>query len=185
MSYAGAPSSDFWIIGYGNSQRRDDGIGPYILNQLQPNFKYCKDVHLLTAHQLAAEMIDELKYAGSLLFVDATVEALGHGHQWVSIQPELETMPCLIHQVSPSLMLGLLQALYRRNPRAWMVSVQGEDFGFGSGLSSGAQKRAEQVIGEITEFVLTYLAEKDRITLTRTFRKSEARNGKSETISKF
>ncbi len=35
-----------------------------------------------------------------------------------------------------------------------MVSVEGNDFSLGIGLSSEVQKRAEQVIGEIAEFVL-------------------------------
>lgn len=182
MSYAGAPSSDFWIIGYGNPQCRDDGIGPYIVNRLQPVFKHRKDIHLLVLHQLEPDVIDTLKNAHATLFVDATVEALRQGHQWVSIEPELKALPCLIHHVAPSFILGLLQRLYHRNPAAWMVTVAGNDFSFGSGLSSEAQKRAEQVIGEIAEFVLTEVSEKDKITLIKG--KPEARNAKYETISK-
>jgi hydrogenase maturation protease len=180
MSYARAPSSDFWIIGYGNPQRRDDGIGPYIVNRLQPDFKHRKDIHLLVLHQLEPDVIDTLKKAHTILFVDATVETLAEGRHWVGIQPELKALPCLIHHVAPSFILGLLQCLYHRNPAAWMVSVEGNDFSFGCGLSSEAQKRAEQVIGEIAEFVLTEVSEKDKINLIR--RKSEARNPKYETI---
>ena len=164
MSCAGAPSFEFWIIGYGNPQCRDDGIGPYIVTRLQPFFEQRNDVHLLVLHQLEPDVIDALKNAHTILFVDATVETLAEGHQWVSIQPELKTMPCLIHQVTPSFILGLLQCLYLRNPAAWMVSVEGKDFSFGSGLSSEAQKRAEPVISEIAEFVLTEVSERDRIT---------------------
>jgi len=49
-------------------------------------------------------------------------------------------------------------------PSNIMVSIEGNDFRFGSGLSPGAQKRAEKVICEITEFVLTGVPEKDKIT---------------------
>jgi len=164
MSYARAPSSDFWIIGYGNPQRRDDGIGPYIVNRLQPLFKHRKDVHLLALHQLEPDIIDTLKTADTLVFIDASVEALTEGRDWVEVQPELNTMPFLIHHVAPAFISGLLQCLYHRHPEAWMVSVEGTDFGFGNGLSSDARKRAEQVIGEIAEFVLTEAAEKDSIT---------------------
>jgi hydrogenase maturation protease len=171
MSYARAPSSDFWIIGYGNPQRRDDGIGPYIVNRLQPFFEHRMDVHLLVLHQLEPDVVDTLEKAHTILFVDASVETLAEGRHWVGIQPELKALPCLIHHVAPSFILGLLQCLYHRNPAAWMVSVAGDDFSFGSGLSSEAQKRAEQVIGEITEFVLTEVSEKDKITPTWTSRK--------------
>ena len=164
MSFSGTPSFDFWIIGYGNPQRRDDGIGPYIVKRLQPFFKHRKDVHLLVLHQLEPDVFDVLKTAHTILFVDATVEMLAEGHDWAEIGPEIKALPCLIHQVAPSFILGLLQCLYRRNPAAWMVSIQGDDFSFGNGLSSEAQKRAEQVIGEIPEFVLTEVSEKDKIT---------------------
>jgi hydrogenase maturation protease len=157
MSYARAPLFDFWIIGYGNPQRRDDGIGPYIVKRLQPLFEHRNDVHLLVLHQLEPDVIDVLKNAHTILFVDATVEMLAEGCHWAEIQPEIKALPCLIHQVSPSFILGLLQCLYRRNPTAWMISIEGTDFSFGSGLSADAHKKAEQVIGELTEFVLMYL----------------------------
>jgi len=181
MSFSLKPSFDFWIIGYGNPQRRDDGIGPHIVNRLQPLFKHRKDVHLLALHQLEPDIIDTLKTADTLVFVDASVEALTEGRDWVELQPELNPMPCLIHESAPAFILGLLQCLYHRHPKAWMVSVEGTDFGFGNGLSSDARKRAEQVIGEIAEFVLTEVPEKDKIT--RINLKFEARNAKYETIS--
>jgi hydrogenase maturation protease len=183
MSFAQTRPIDFFIIGYGNPQRRDDGIGPYIVNRLQPLFKHRKDVHLLALHQLEPDIIDSLKTADTLVFVDAGVEALTEGRDWIEVQPELNAMPFLIHQSAPAFILGLLQCLYHRHPKAWMVSVAGADFGFGCGLSSDARKRAEQVIGEIAEFVLTKVAQKDRIALARTNRKSETRNVKHETIS--
>jgi len=74
-------------------------------------------------------------------------------------------MPFLIHQVAPAFISGLLQCLYHRHPKAWMVSVEGVDFSFGNGLSSNARKRAEQVIGEIAEFVLTEVSGKNKINL--------------------
>jgi hydrogenase maturation protease len=164
MSYAGSPSSDFWIIGYGNSQRRDDGIGPYIVKRLQPLFEHRSNIHLLVLHQLEPNVIDALKNAHTILFVDATVEALVKGRHWAEIQPELMVMPCLIHQATPSFILGLLQCLYHQRPKTWLVSIEGNDFRFGSGLSPGVQKRVEKVICEITEFVLTEVPEKDKIT---------------------
>jgi hydrogenase maturation protease len=164
MSYAGSPSSDFWIIGYGNSQRRDDGIGPYIVKRLKPLFEHRSDVHLLVLHQLELDVINMLKNAHRILFVDATMEMLAEGRHWAEIQPELKAMPCLIHQVSPSFILGLLQCLYHQRPETWLVSIAGNDFRFGSGLSPGVQKRVEKVICEITEFVLTEVPEKDKIT---------------------
>ena len=163
MSRAGRPSSYFWIVGYGNPQRRDDGVGPYIVNRLQPFFKQRNDIRLQILHQLEPDVVDTLKNAHTILFVDATVETLALGWQWAEVRPEPGAMPCLTHQATPSWVLGLLQTLYHRSPAVWMISVRGNDFGFGSGLSPETQKRVEQVMGEIIEFVLTQVSEKDRI----------------------
>ena len=155
MTLLDASSSGHWIIGYGNSQRRDDGIGSYIVSRLQPLFGYRSDVHLLISHQLEPDMIDDLKNAATLLFVDATIKRVMAGRRWSAVHPELKTMPCPGHGVTPAVILGWLQWLYRRCPPAWLICVEGDDFRLGSGLSSGAQKRADQVVGEITGFVRT------------------------------
>lgn len=154
MGLSEVSSSEYWIIGYGNVQRRDDGIGPYIVGRLRPIFANRRDVHLRVSHQLEPDLIEPLKHADIVLFVDAAIHRGVAGRRWMVIQPELKTMPCLGHQVSPAFILGWLQCLYRRCPTAWLVTVEGNDFSFGSGLSSGARKKAEQVIGEITALVL-------------------------------
>ena len=79
MAFFVKQSFDFWIIGYGNPQRRHDGIGPYIVNRLQPLFKHRKDVHLLVFHQLEPDIIDTLKTADTLVFVDASVDVFDGG----------------------------------------------------------------------------------------------------------
>jgi hydrogenase maturation protease len=155
MGLSEASSSEYWIIGYGNVQRRDDGIGPYIVGRLRPIFANRRDVHLRVSHQLEPDLIEPLKNANTILFVDAAIHRGVAGRRWMVIQPELKTMPCLGHLVSPAFILGWLQCLYHRCPTAWLVTIEGYDFSFGSSLSPMAQKRAEQAIGEITALVLT------------------------------
>ena len=167
------PTADFWIVGYGNSHRRDDGIGPYILDRLQTFIENRRDVSLLSLPQLAPEVADTLKHAGLLVFVDATVAELKEGRQWIRIYPEAGDISYLTHQVTPSFVLWLLQCLYQCRPTAWMVSVQGDDYGFGGGLSGATRLRALHVMSEIIEFILTYLPKKDTIT---SFPTEEKRN---------
>ena len=149
-----AMSSEYWIIGYGNVQRRDDGIGPYIANRLRGILSERRNVHLRVSHQLDPDLIEPLKHADIVLFVDASVRMGGTGRRWIPLRPELKALPCLGHQLTPAFILGWLQYLYRRCPTAWLITVEGSDFNFGSGLSPGARKKAEQVIGEIIALVL-------------------------------
>ncbi|MEM2983413.1 MAG: hypothetical protein QXH17_09670, partial [Candidatus Bathyarchaeia archaeon] len=49
--------------------------------------------------------------------------------------------------------LGLLKSIYRKMPRSWLISIQGEDFDFGEGLSVLAEERAEKVASGIYSFL--------------------------------
>jgi len=177
MFRGGAPQVEFLIVGYGNPCRRDDGIGPYVANQLESFLCRLKNIHYLVLHQLEPCLINEMQYADIILFVDATVETLAEGRQWAMIQPNIQAIPSFTHQCSPPMVMGWLQAIHHRNPAAWLVSIQGKDFDFGRGLSFEARKKSRQVISEIAEYILTYSVEQDRITPKRW--KFKAQNTKS------
>jgi len=142
-----------WIIGYGNRQRRDDGIGPYVIDRLSGRYGGSSGIRLWSAHILAPDLIEDLQRAQRVIFVDATIAQLKQGWIWDKIAPDFEVLPYVTHQVKPSLLLGLLERVYGQSPGAYLFTVQGEDFDFGEGLTGVAQKRADQVVSEISRFV--------------------------------
>jgi len=143
--------STCWIIGYGNPQRRDDGIGPYVVAQLEEILKGQTGIAVRSFHQLAPELVEDLQDAKVLILVDATVEQLGGGWQWIRVEPDIRATHHLSHHCRPSHLLGLLQTIYHQCPKTWLVSVQGDDFGFGVGLTPGAEKRARKVVSEVAQ----------------------------------
>jgi len=142
-----------WIIGYGNTRRRDDGIGPCVVDRLKPLVRNTEGVHLLAVPQLAADLVGELYKADRILFADATVADVAGGWSWCKVCPETHSLPYLTHHASPAYLLGLVRALYHRSPRAWLLSIQGYDFGFGEGLSREVEKRIGDVSQEILQFI--------------------------------
>ena len=149
----GAASSPLWIIGYGNPQRRDDGLGPYVISLLEERLEGRPGIETLALHQLVPELVEDLKNAGRVLLVDAALEESPPGWQWRNVEPELISWPSLSHGVSPGVLLGLLLSLYERKPEMRLISIQGDDFEFGEGLSPEAEKRAHKVVEEIVKFV--------------------------------
>ena len=147
-------SPSAWIIGYGNPHRRDDGIGPYVIQQLSRRLEKEEKITLGSFHQLEPVLLDELREAEVVILVDATVEDLEQGLRWTRVQPERNVSPCGTHHLKPSMLLGLLEAVYGRSPSTWLVSVQGGDFGFGEGLSLEVQEKAERASSEILDFCL-------------------------------
>jgi len=142
-----------WIVGYGNRHRRDDGIGPYVVEKLKASLEMKMNVRLLTLPQLSADMAAELQVAERILFVDATIDNLEGGRKWSRLESEMKVLPYLTHHVDPAFLLGLIEALYGRSVCAWLVSICGSDFGFGDGISPEAAGRADRVCLEILEFV--------------------------------
>ena len=104
-------------------------------------------------HQLGAHLIEPLREADLILFIDATIDNLEGGRVWCKIHPEAHILPYLTHHIYPSYLLGLIQDLYRRSTPAWLVSIQGYDFSFGEGLSPEAEQEAEKASLEIIQFI--------------------------------
>ena len=143
-----------WIIGYGNRHRKDDGIGPYVIEKLLRDLGAGCGIGLRSLHQLDPVLAEEVRSAKTLILVDATVEPLERGLRWSRVQPEQGLSPCDTHHLRPEGLAGLLESLYQRSPTMWLVSVQGDDFGFGEGLSLEAQEKAERASSEIVQFCL-------------------------------
>ncbi len=149
-----------WIVGYGNPHRRDDGIGPYIVEQLSGDLGRERDIALRSLHQLDPVLAEEVQGAEVLILVDATVESVERGVRWTRVEPKQGLSTCDTHHLRPSTLLGLMEALYGRWPATWLVSVQGGDFGFGEGLSLEAQEKAERASSEILDFCLRQIIDK-------------------------
>ncbi|MFH1625099.1 MAG: hydrogenase maturation protease [Pseudomonadota bacterium] len=142
-----------WIIGYGNSQRRDDGIGPYVVTKLREIVKDREGIHFLALHQLEPDLVFELQDATLVIFIDATVNELGRGWEWTRVDPELRNLPYLSHYFDPAFLLGLHQSLCNESPPAWMVSIKGDDFDIGEGVTQETENRACGVVAEIVKFL--------------------------------
>ena len=56
-----------WIIGYGNPHRRDDGIGPYVVERLSRDLWGERDIVLRSLHQLDPVLAEEVQGAEVLL----------------------------------------------------------------------------------------------------------------------
>ena len=107
----------------------------------------------MAVDQLAVDLVEQLCEADRILFVDATIDDLDGGWAWSEIYPQTQILPYLTHHLHPCYLLGLLEAIYHRSTQAWLVSIQGCDFGFGEGLSPGTEQRAEEVRSAILQFI--------------------------------
>ena len=143
---------NLWIIGYGNRNRRDDGIGPQVADRLKLRFGGTEGVSMVSLHQLGPELAEDLQEATGVIFIDASQEPLPGGCSFSKVRPVTD-MHEIVHSLTAGALLGLTQLIYNRCPPAWMVSVEGSDFGFGEGLSEAATDNANRATLEIARVI--------------------------------
>ncbi|BFM41137.1 hydrogenase maturation protease [Synechocystis sp. LKSZ1] len=127
------------IIGYGNTLRRDDGVGYALAEEIVE--KAWPEVQALAVHQLTPELAAMMAEVEQVIFIDA------QGH-WQAGDPLITLSSLQIsgqgrsleHHCSPGYLLALTQALYGPSPQAWLLAIAAEDFSFGEGLSEVTQQ---------------------------------------------
>jgi len=132
-----SPAARIVLIGFGNTLRRDDGLGCLVADEVA-RWNHTQ-VSALSVPQLTPELTIAVAEADMVIFVDARA---GKGHTQVHVEflePMGEGTVSMIHSLSPQWLLGLTRAAFHRCPRAWLVSVPAEDFTFGEGLSARAE----------------------------------------------
>jgi hydrogenase maturation protease len=135
------------VIGFGNPYRRDDGVGPAVVNALrsargQPILGPLDDgleelggeVDSIVVHQLVPEFAQLLGPYDLAIFVDAHLGDGTEPLQEAPITPSLQ-MSSVSHLLHPGTLLELARRLHGRAPEGVLLSLKGSDFDFGDGLS--------------------------------------------------
>lgn len=136
----------FRIFGYGNPFRQDDGAGHLLAPLLAEDLeKTGKGSCLWLGHQLLPEAASDIGPDDVLVFVDASMEKHPEGFALKPVHPDKTSNPGLnIHSFGPPWFLALLGDLGMGYREAWMLSVTGEAFDFGDGLTDACSGRSEK-----------------------------------------
>jgi hydrogenase maturation protease len=146
----GTSSQTILVIGYGNELRGDDGLGPRVAEAISAS-NY-PSVQVRTVFQLMPELAAELAEAGLVIFVDALADPGRIAVELTPVGTEEITDWCT-HTADPRALLALTWAVYGWRPEAWLLTVAGQNFAFGEGLSSIAEENVRQAIVRIKELI--------------------------------
>lgn len=119
------------VVGYGNSLRSDDGVGPRVIEMVEA-LKLPK-VATLTCDLLTPELADPISRAGQVVFVDAAVDA-PREVQLRALVPA-ESSQIMAHAADPRTMLALARDVFGRAPQAWWLTIPIENTSIGEALS--------------------------------------------------
>lgn len=130
--------SKILVIGYGNSMRGDDGLGPFAAQRIE-SIVQDKEVKIMVRHQTGIELAEDLKDVDFAIFIDAYVGDKPGTLKEEAVVPD-DSMPgSFSHHLHPGVLLSLVQALYNKRPEAVIYSIAAESFDHGEGLSPAVE----------------------------------------------
>jgi hydrogenase maturation protease len=135
----------FLVIGYGNTLRRDDAVGPRVAEAVAA--LNLPGVRAIARHQLVPELAGPISEAGAVIFVDAAVDADG-GVELRKLEPA-DDGQILAHATDPRSLLALARQLFGRSPPAWTLAIPVDDLDFGEALSPRAEAGFQAALAQI------------------------------------
>jgi hydrogenase maturation protease len=133
------------VIGYGNTLRGDDGVGPRVVEDLAA--MNLPGVRTLACQLLTPELAEPIAQAGVVVFVDAAVDT-PEEVQWRKLEPN-ETSQLMAHAADPRTMLALARDVFGRVPEAWWLTIPAIKLDFSEEFSPKAQRGCDQAVNLI------------------------------------
>ena len=137
----------FLVIGYGNSLRCDDGVGPKVAEAVEA--LHLPEVRTLVCQQLSPEHAEPISKVRTVVFVDAAMDALREV-QLRKLEPG-ETTQLMAHAADPRTMLALARDVFGHAPEGWWLTIPAVKLGFGTDFSPAAQHGFEVALKKIQE----------------------------------
>lgn len=127
---------DLLVIGYGNTLRSDDGVGPKVAEAVEA--LKLPGVRTLVCQQLSPEHAEPISHARVVVFVDAAVDT----PKEVQLRPlkPNESSQLMAHAADPRTILALARDVFGHAPRAWWLTIPAMNLEFSETLSPEAQR---------------------------------------------
>ena len=142
------------VGGYGNTLRRDDGVGWRVADRLDADPRLA-GVAVIQRHQLTPELALDMSTAELVVLVDAD-DGLAAGTIAIgAVPPDATARTKWSHHTDPATLLALTEELYGRTPRVVVVRCGVQSLDAGDGLTPAVEAAVPLVIDAIAELVRT------------------------------
>ena len=130
------------LFGYGNLSRGDDALGPLLLEYVESHCDL-EAIETLSDFQLQIEHALDLENRSLVLFVDASVSCIS-AFDFAMLTPARDKS-YTTHAMSPAAVLDVYQSIKKQTPPpCFLLSIKGEKFELGEGLSANAEQHLTQ-----------------------------------------
>lgn len=135
-SIGSEPRPNLLVIGYGNTLRSDDGVGPRLAEAVEA--LALPGIRTLSCSLLTPELADPVSRARTVIFVDASVDA-ARGVRLRALLPA-DSAQILAHAMDPRTILALARDIFGHAPEAWWLTIPAKNLGIGEELSVKAKR---------------------------------------------
>jgi hydrogenase maturation protease len=143
------------ILGYGNTLRKDDGLGIYAAQALA-SLDLPNDVEILTYQQLSPELSSMLAKVDHAIFIDAALASNEEKPGTIktrALQPRTSQPSSITHHFDPETLLAMAGVLYGHVPQAMLFSVTAVSFELGEELSPEVTSALPLLVESIKEYL--------------------------------
>ena len=143
------------ILGYGNTLRKDDGLGIYAAQTLD-SLDLPGAVEICTYQQLSPELSSMLAKVDHAIFIDAALVAGGQEPGTINtrvLHPRTSQPSSITHHFDPETLLAMAGALYGHVPQAMLFSVTAASFDLGEDLSPEVTSALPLLVESIKEYL--------------------------------
>lgn len=148
----------FLVIGYGNTLRGDDGLGPKVAEAIQA--MNLPGVGVLTCQQLSPEDADPISNTAGVVFVDAAV-GVSSDIQLRKIEPG-NTLQLMAHAADPRTMLALARDVFGHCPEAWCLTIPAIKLDFSEEFSPKGEEGFQKALGLVQSLAREFLRNHDK-----------------------
>jgi hydrogenase maturation protease len=142
-------NSKLLVIGYGNTLRNDDAVGPLVVEEIER--LHLPGVTTLVCPLLTPELAEPVSQADQVVFVDASIEPARD----VQLR-ELAaagSSRILAHSANPQTVLALARDLFGHAPQTWCLSIPVENLELGEELTALARAGMRSAVETIIRLV--------------------------------
>jgi hydrogenase maturation protease len=150
---AGAPQDGVLVVGYGNTLRSDDGVGPAVAARLAGD-RRLGGVDVRSMHQLTPELAFDASGVSLLVLVDASADMPAGEVAVTRVPSGAVGGEVMTHHTDPAGIAGLARELWGSAPEVVLVSIGVASLEVGDRLSpivEGAVLRAADAVVAVVE----------------------------------
>lgn len=145
------------VIGYGNTLRGDDGVGPHLARQLARE-NHDPNVQVEARHQLTLELAEPLSRSAYAVFIDVST-TLPPGRVScrlvTPVLPDADGSASMTHHCTPANLLAAARILYGAAPPAVILSVGAASFAYTESFSPTVAEVLPAALDTAREFIAT------------------------------